>query len=121
MVTFLHFFLSLSSADESKGYFVQPTVILTKDPKSVTMREEIFGPVLTVRFGYWPQFNRDADGYFSQVYVFDDADFDQTLDLINTTSDYALTGAMCVPSALSLFVPHLISLYILASPPSAKH
>ena len=36
------------SADDSKGYFVQPTIILTKDPKSVTMREEIFGPVVTV-------------------------------------------------------------------------
>lgn len=35
--------------DDSKGYYVQPTVILTKDPKSVTMVEEIFGPVLTVR------------------------------------------------------------------------
>jgi acyl-CoA reductase-like NAD-dependent aldehyde dehydrogenase len=42
---------SLSLADESKGYFVEPTVILTKDPESVTMREEVFGPVLTVRFG----------------------------------------------------------------------
>jgi acyl-CoA reductase-like NAD-dependent aldehyde dehydrogenase len=40
---------AISSADDSKGYFVQPTVILTKDPKSVTMREEIFGPVVTVR------------------------------------------------------------------------
>ncbi len=39
----------LSSADDSKGYFVQPTVILTKDPRSITMREEIFGPVVTVR------------------------------------------------------------------------
>ena len=38
------------SADDSEGYFVQPTIILTKDPKSVTMVEEIFGPVLTVRF-----------------------------------------------------------------------
>lgn len=37
-------------ADDSTGYFVQPTVILTKDPKSVTMQEEIFGPVLTVSF-----------------------------------------------------------------------
>ena len=37
------------SVDDSKGYFVQPTVILTKDPKSITMREEIFGPVVTVR------------------------------------------------------------------------
>lgn len=40
---------AISSADDSKGYFVQPTVILTKDPKSITMREEIFGPVVTVR------------------------------------------------------------------------
>ncbi|KAN0126573.1 Aldehyde/histidinol dehydrogenase [Russula decolorans] len=63
------------NADISKGYYVEPTVILTKDPKSVTMREEIFGPVLT-------------------VYVYDDVDFDQTLDLINTTTEYALTGAI---------------------------
>ncbi|KAF8484448.1 delta-1-pyrroline-5-carboxylate dehydrogenase [Russula ochroleuca] len=63
------------SADDSKGYFVQPTVILTKDSNSVTMREEVFGPVLT-------------------VYVYDDAEFDTTLDLINTTSEYALTGAI---------------------------
>ncbi|KAI9508151.1 delta-1-pyrroline-5-carboxylate dehydrogenase [Russula earlei] len=58
------------SADDSKGYFVQPTIILTKDPESVTMREEIFGPVVT-------------------VYVYDDADFDKTLDVINRTSEYA--------------------------------
>ena len=37
-----------SIADSSKGYFVKPTVILTKDPKSVTMTKEIFGPVMTV-------------------------------------------------------------------------
>ena len=42
-------FQAISSADDSKGYFVQPTVILTKDPKSITMREEIFRPVVTVR------------------------------------------------------------------------
>lgn len=45
------------SADDSKGYFVQPTIILTKDPKSVTMREEIFGPVMTVSssdLALWP-------------------------------------------------------------------
>jgi 1-pyrroline-5-carboxylate dehydrogenase len=36
------------SSDGSKGYFIQPTIILTKDPKSITMREEIFGPVMTV-------------------------------------------------------------------------
>ncbi|KAH9030126.1 delta-1-pyrroline-5-carboxylate dehydrogenase [Lactarius pseudohatsudake] len=63
------------SADDSKGYFVQPTVILTKDPRSITMREEIFGPVVT-------------------VYVYEDEDFDKTLDLIDTTSEYALTGGI---------------------------
>ncbi|KAI0065810.1 delta-1-pyrroline-5-carboxylate dehydrogenase [Artomyces pyxidatus] len=63
------------TGDDSKGYFVQPTVILTKDPHSVTMREEIFGPVITVS-------------------VYEDADFEKTLDLVNSTSDYALTGAI---------------------------
>ncbi|KZV64582.1 delta-1-pyrroline-5-carboxylate dehydrogenase [Peniophora sp. CONT] len=63
------------TGDDSKGYFVQPTVILTKDPQSVTMVEEIFGPVIT-------------------AYVYDDAEIDKTLDLINTTSQYALTGAI---------------------------
>jgi len=62
-------------ADGTKGYFVPPTVILTKNPQSITMREEIFGPVVT-------------------VYVYEDDNFDKTLDLINTTSDYALTGAI---------------------------
>jgi 1-pyrroline-5-carboxylate dehydrogenase len=61
--------------DKSKGYFVQPTVVLTKDPKSITMEEEIFGPVLT-------------------IYVYEDADWDATLDLVNSTSPYALTGAI---------------------------
>ena len=63
------------TGDDSKGYFVQPTVIVTKDPQSVTMVEEIFGPVIT-------------------AYVYDDAKIDETLDLINSTSQYALTGAM---------------------------
>ena len=63
------------SGDDSKGYFIQPTVILTKDPKSVTMVEEIFGPVIT-------------------AFVYDDADYEKTLDLIDTTSQYGLTGAM---------------------------
>lgn len=61
--------------DKSKGYFIAPTVIVTKDPKYTTMCEELFGPVLT-------------------VYVYDDADFDQVLDIIDTTSIYALTGAV---------------------------
>ncbi|EJD35712.1 delta-1-pyrroline-5-carboxylate dehydrogenase [Auricularia subglabra TFB-10046 SS5] len=63
------------SGDDSTGYFIQPTVLLTKDPKSLTMSEEIFGPVLT-------------------VYVFDDAKWDETLALVDTTSIYALTGAI---------------------------
>lgn len=67
------------TGDDSKGYFIQPTVILTKDPKSVTMVEEIFGPVVT-------------------VYVFEDENLDATLELIDTTTDYALTGSMCVTS-----------------------
>lgn len=61
--------------DKSKGYFVEPTVILTKDPQSITMEEEIFGPVLT-------------------VYVYPDQEVEPTLDLVNTTSPYALTGAI---------------------------
>jgi 1-pyrroline-5-carboxylate dehydrogenase len=63
------------NSDKSKGYFVEPTVIVSKDPKYVTMCEEIFGPVLT-------------------LYVYDDEAFEATLDLVDTTSTYALTGAI---------------------------
>lgn len=61
--------------DKSKGYFIDPTILQTSDPDYVTMREELFGPVLT-------------------VYVFDDAKIDETLTLVDNTSDYALTGAI---------------------------
>jgi len=61
--------------NKSMGYFVEPTVILTSDPNYVTMREEIFGPVMT-------------------IYVFEDSDFDKTLKLVDKTSEYALTGAI---------------------------
>lgn len=61
--------------DKSVGYFVEPTIIVTKDPKYRTMCEEIFGPVLT-------------------VYVYDDNKINETLDIVNTTSPYALTGAI---------------------------
>ena len=61
--------------DKSEGYFIQPTVILTTDPKYRTMCEEIFGPVLT-------------------IYVFKNADFEATLKLVDETSPYALTGAV---------------------------
>ena len=63
------------SYDKSKGYFIEPTLLLVEDPNYVSMREEIFGPVMT-------------------VYVYDDKDFDKTLNLIDTSTKYALTGAV---------------------------
>ena len=62
------------TGDKSKGFFIQPTVILTTNPKMETMCEELFGPVLS-------------------VYVFEDKDFEAALDLCDQTSPYALTGA----------------------------
>lgn len=61
--------------DKSKGYFIEPTIILSKDPKYVTMCEELFGPVLT-------------------AYVYDENKFEETLELVDSTSNYALTGAI---------------------------
>ena len=61
--------------DKSKGYFVEPTIILTTDPHFKTLEEEIFGPVLT-------------------IFVYDDENFDETLKLIDSTSPYALTGCV---------------------------
>jgi 1-pyrroline-5-carboxylate dehydrogenase len=61
--------------DESAGYFIEPTVVVSRDPKSKLMVEEIFGPVLT-------------------IYVYPEAEYDQTLDLCDQTSPYALTGAI---------------------------
>ena len=61
--------------DKSQGYFIEPTVIESSDAKYITMCEEIFGPVLT-------------------VYVYEDAQFAETLELVNTSSPYALTGAV---------------------------
>ncbi|KAG7478415.1 hypothetical protein MATL_G00080640 [Megalops atlanticus] len=63
------------NCDDSKGYFVEPTIIETKDPKDAIMNEEIFGPVLT-------------------VYVYPDNDYKAVLELIDNTSPYALTGAV---------------------------
>ena len=61
--------------DKSEGYFVQPTIIQAHDPKYATMQEEIFGPVLT-------------------VYVYQAERFEETLELLDQTSPYALTGAI---------------------------
>jgi 1-pyrroline-5-carboxylate dehydrogenase len=61
--------------DKSKGYFIAPTIIRVNDPKYVTMCEELFGPVLT-------------------LYVYDENEFEATLDIVDSTSIYALTGAI---------------------------
>ena len=61
--------------DKSKGYFIEPTIILAKDPKYVTMCEELFGPILT-------------------IFVYDEDKFEETLELVDSTSIYALTGAI---------------------------
>lgn len=61
--------------DKSAGYFIEPTVILTTNPKYITMEEELFGPVLT-------------------IFVYDDENLDETLDLLDNTSIYGLTGAV---------------------------
>jgi 1-pyrroline-5-carboxylate dehydrogenase len=61
--------------DKSKGYFIQPTIIETKDPAYVTMCEEIFGPVLT-------------------IYIYDENKFAEVLELVDGTSPYALTGSI---------------------------
>ncbi len=61
--------------DKSKGYFIEPTTIVTTNPKFKTMCEEIFGPVLT-------------------IFVYDADKFEETLDLLDQTSEYALTGSI---------------------------
>lgn len=61
--------------DKSKGYFIEPTVIVTTNPKYTTMCTELFGPVIT-------------------IYVYDENDYSATLKLVDDTSEYALTGAI---------------------------
>lgn len=61
--------------DNSKGYFVEPTIVVTTDPTDKIMTEEIFGPVLA-------------------VYVYKDADVKKTMDLVGSTTAFALTGAV---------------------------
>ena len=63
------------SYNKSKGYFIEPTVLLTKDPYYVTMCEELFGPILT-------------------IFVYNENEFEATLDIVDKTSVYALTGAI---------------------------
>ena len=61
--------------DKSVGYFIEPTVIVTTNPKYTTMETELFGPVIT-------------------IYVYEDANWETTLELVDQTSEYALTGAV---------------------------
>ena len=61
--------------DKSKGYFIEPTIILCQNPRYITMCDELFGPVIS-------------------IYVYDDAKVEETLDLVNNSSIYALTGAI---------------------------
>lgn len=63
------------TGDKTRGYFIAPTLILTTDPHFKTMEEEIFGPVLT-------------------VYVYEDKDYEATLKICDSTSQYALTGSI---------------------------
>ena len=61
--------------NKSTGYFIEPTVIVTKNPRFFTMEQELFGPILT-------------------IYIYDDRNFKKILKLIDETSEYALTGAI---------------------------
>ncbi len=61
--------------DKTKGYFIEPTIILTSNPHFVTMKEEIFGPVMT-------------------IFVYEDNKFEETLEICNSTAIYGLTGAI---------------------------
>ena len=63
------------NCDDSIGYFIEPTVVVTTNPKFRTMCEEIFGPVLT-------------------IYVYDEHAFEETLEMLDQTSEYALTGSI---------------------------
>jgi 1-pyrroline-5-carboxylate dehydrogenase len=68
-------FVTGGEGDKSKGYFLEPTIVRTSDPRGKLISEEIFAPILT-------------------VYVYEDEELDQTLELCNRTSPYALTGAV---------------------------
>ncbi|MFA4926712.1 MAG: L-glutamate gamma-semialdehyde dehydrogenase, partial [Candidatus Aminicenantales bacterium] len=69
--------------DDSRGFFIQPTIVLTTNPKFKTMEEEIFGPVLT-------------------VYVYKDSELDEALKLCDETSPYALTGSIFATDRMAI-------------------
>jgi 1-pyrroline-5-carboxylate dehydrogenase len=92
--------------DKTEGYFIEPTVILTTNPKYVTMEEELFGPVLT-------------------VYVYDEDQYAETMSLLDSTSPYALTGSIfakdreAVELALEMLVNAAGNFYINDKPTGA--
>jgi 1-pyrroline-5-carboxylate dehydrogenase len=94
------------NCDKTKGYFVEPTVLLVTDPKYTTMCEEIFGPVLT-------------------VYVYPENEFAKTCKLVDSTSPYALTGAVfsqdkyAIEEATKLLVNSAGNFYINDKPTGA--
>jgi 1-pyrroline-5-carboxylate dehydrogenase len=71
------------NCDDSKGYFIEPTIILCHDPMYDTMQEELFGPVLS-------------------LYLYEDAEFERALELVDQTSPYALTGAVFAQNRYAL-------------------
>jgi len=71
------------NGDKSIGYFIEPTVILTSNPHFLTMEEEIFGPVLT-------------------IYLYEDSEFEKTLEICDQTSPYALTGAIFATDRIAI-------------------
>lgn len=77
--------LSGGGYDKSEGYFIEPTVIVTKDPKSTTMCEEIFGPVLT-------------------IHVYEADNFEATLELVDQTSPYSLTGSIFATDRTAVYL-----------------
>jgi 1-pyrroline-5-carboxylate dehydrogenase len=75
--------LTGGNTDKTKGYFIQPTIIVTTDPGFFTMTEEIFGPVLT-------------------IFVYDENRFEETMDLVDSTSNYALTGSIISSNRMAI-------------------
>jgi len=71
----MHELLVGGKYDKKKGYFIEPTIFISSDPKSKLMCEEIFGPIVT-------------------IYIYDAEEYEETIDLVNETSPYALTGAI---------------------------
>lgn len=72
-------------SDKTKGYFIHPTIILAKEPNYITMCDELFGPVLS-------------------IYVYEENEFEKALELVNTTSEYALTGAVIAQDRYAITV-----------------